>query len=328
MAGINRTQLVLGAGHLLFGGATTGSGDSISWTPTNTLFCTKIDAKLVTKWNNISPSGWGRIDRRKGDEMVTLHCTSAGGFNAAVLALLWPFGSTAMGASIFGANDTPIGINSMAGQQLILWNAAVTKMPNLFLGADKVLYGDFEITGILRKSTERTDPMALYSLNTVAFSALTMPKPTISDFVTLPTVGTWGTGTPEIIQAKAGWSIDFEMPITWQVSADFGTFDARFETMEVKAKCQPIGYGESRWADLAIQGASGAIGSSGRVQADLALVQGTAAGGGMTITLKNASFDEEAMQFVNNLDRIQELAMIARRDISTGYGALFTIAMT
>ena len=325
---VNRTQLVLGPGHLLWGGATTGSGDTIAWTPLHTLFCKKIDAKVVTKWNNIEPAGWGRIDRRKGDEMVTLHISSAGGLTAAVMALLWPYGATTMGTSIFGASDTPIGVATMAGQQLVLWCAAITKMPDIMLGANGMVYSDFEVTGIIRNSTDRANSKALYTLSAVAFSAQTENKPTIADFVTLPTVATWGTTAPEVIQAKSGWHISFEMPLSWQVSADYGTFDARFDKMEVRAKCLPIGFAESRWADLYIQGTGGAIGSSGRVQADLTLVQGTAAAGGITVVLKNASFDDANMQFGENMDRIQELAMIARRDISSGYGSLFTLAAT
>ena len=328
MAGINRTQLVLGPGHLLFGGATAGSGDAITWTPTNTLFCKKIDAKVVTKWENIEPAGYGRRSRRKVDETVVIKVTSAGGFNAAVMALLWPYGATAMGTSIFGATDTPIGINSMAGKQLIFWNAAVTKMPSLYLGADKMLYGDFEITAIIRQGLARSDAMALYSAADVAFSTLTMPKPTVADFIRLPTVATWAISSPETIQAQKGWQIDFPMELDWRVSADHGTFDARYQTGEVTAKCMPMNYGESRLADLKAQGTGADVGLDSRVQADLTLVQGEHSGGGLTLVLKNAAIDDVPMQYGDNLDRVPELTMLATRDFSTGYGALFTLALT
>ena len=328
MPGIDRTQLVLGPGHLLFGGAVTGTGDSVAWTPTNTLFCKKLDAKVVTKWENVEPAGYGRRSRRKVDETVTIKVTSAGGFNAAVMAFLWPYGATAMGASIFGSSDTPIGINSMAGQQLIFWNAAITKMPSLYLGADKMLYGDFEITAIIRKSLARSDVEAIFSQASVAFSALTMPKPVLADFVRLPTVATWGTGTPEVIQAQKGWQIDFPMQLDWRMCADHGTFDARYQTGEVTAKCLPMNYGESRLADLKVQGTGADVGLDSRVQADLTLVQGAAAGGGLTLVLKNAAIDDVAMQYGDNLDRVPELVMLATRDFSTGYGNLFTLVMT
>jgi hypothetical protein len=329
MSGINRTQLVLGPGHLLFGGAPTGSGDSIAWTPTNTLFCKKATAQIKTTWREIAPGGYGRIDRRKGDEVVTLHCSSEGGFNSAVMALLWPYGGTAIGTSIFGSADVPIGFNSLAGQQLVLWNAAITKMPNITLGASKPIYGDFEITGVIRQSLPRTDTMALYTISAVTFSALTMNKPTLADFLTLPTVATWSIGSPEVITpARGGWEITFSEAFDWQTSDDFGTYDARFRSLEVRAKCIPINYSESRWADLKAQGTGNDIGTSARIQADLTLVCGGAGAGGPTLVLKNASFDEAPMQWEDNKDRIESLTMIARRDISSGYGNLFTIAMT
>lgn len=310
MAGINRTTLTLGPGHLLFGGSLASK-----------LYCSNIAVTVNTTWANIMPGGFGRIDRRKVDETITIKCTPIGELSAAIVALLWPYGSTAVGDSLFGATDTAMGIQTLGGQKFTFHCCAITKMPPLRVGAGLVPYGDFEITAILKLSTDRTNATALYTLAAASWAG----QPTASNVVMLPAAATWALGAPETIVPKAGWEVDFEMQADPQVSADFGTFDMRFRHIEARAKCLPIGYSEARLAELKLQDTGNGIGSSTRVQADLTIAQ---ANPGLTVVLKNASFDAMPMQFGDNLDRMGEVAWIARRDIASGYGALFSVGVT
>lgn len=307
---IDRTTINLGPGHFLFGASLA-----------STMYCTNIALKINTKWLEIRPGGFGRIDRRKVDETFTLTLTPIGELNSAIAAMLWPYGSTAMGASIFGATDTAFGIQTLSGQKFSFTCGAITKMPKLMLGAGLKPYDQFELTCIIGNSLDRTNAAALYTLAANAWSG----HPTSANVVTLPVAATWALGSPETIVAKNGWEIDFDLQLDWQTSADVGTFDARFRTCEARAKCLPIGYSEARLAELKIQNTGGAIGTSSRVTADLTLAQPS---GGITVVLKNALFDDMAMQFADNADRFGDVIWLANRALSAGYGALFTVAMS
>ena len=311
MAGINRTTLTLGPGHLLYGNGLA-----------NKLYCKSIKVSLKTKWLDIAPGGFGRIDRRKIDETISIQCDGIGEFDANIAALLWPYGSTAMGDSIFGATDTAMGVHTLGGQKFTFECCAVTKMPPIFIGAGAPIFGSFEITGILKLSTARSNAASLYALAAAAWAG----TPTAGNVKMLPAAASWAlTPTAETIVPKAGWTIDFDLGLDWQVSSDFGTFDARFRSLEARAKCLPIGYSEARWAELEIQDTGNDIGSGARAGADLTITQPNP---GATVVLKNARFDTMAMQFGDNLDRMGEVVWLATRDLSAGYGALFSIGVT
>ena len=235
---IDRTTLVQGPGHLLYGSGLT-----------SVYYCSQIRAELVTETFPVDVAGFGPIEHRKADEIIRITCTPAGQFSAALAALLWPYGSTAVGTTIFGATDVPMGIQTLAGQKLALTAAAITRMPAITVGAAGFLAGDFEITGVVGKTTARTAAAALYTLASAAWSG----QPAASGFVSLPAAATWALGTPETIVAKAGWTIEFDLQLAPQRTLDLGTFDIRFQGCEVRARCLPVGYAESKWADLKVQ---------------------------------------------------------------------------
>lgn len=308
---ITRANRNLGAGHLLFGGSLASK-----------LYCTQIKAEVVTGWLEHVVGGFGRIGRSKVDEIIRITCTPSGEFSAAIAALLWPYGATTLGASIFGATDTAMGIHTIAGQKWSLHSAAITRMPKLTVGAGKLLYGDFEITAIVKNNTARSAANSLYTQAAVAWAG----QPTFASIVRLPlTSAAWALGSPESITAKDGWEIDFNLSLDWQTGADVGTFDALFSGLEVSARCLPLNYADARLDDLKIQGTGNDIGTSARVEADLTLIQ---ANPGATIVLKNASLDKLDPQFADRADRFPEAVWLARRDISAGFGAVFTVAVT
>jgi hypothetical protein len=308
---INRTTHNLGAGHLLFGSALS-----------KTLYCTAIRAEIATSWLEHRPGGFGRIGRVKIDETIKLTCSPIGDWSADIAAFLWPYGSTAIGAGIFGATDSAVAVQTIAGKRLSLHAAAITRMPTIFLGGSRPIYGDFEITGIVKNNTARSTADSVYTVATQAWAGL----PAAANVVTLPlTSAVWGLGTPESVTARDGWTIDFELALTPQTAADVGTYDILFGGLEVRARCQPIGFADARIDDLKIQGAGNDIGSGARVEADLTLIQPNP---GATITIENASLDQANPQYEDLAHRFPEVVWIARRDIATAYGAIFAVAQT
>jgi len=168
---IDRTALVKGPGHFIYGAALA-----------KMLFCETAKGDLVTERLQVPVSGFGVIDERKKDETVKLSLTPAGQLNADLVGLLSPFGAMAIGASLYGASDVPMGIWSMSGQKLTLTAGAITKLPTIYFGADKFLVGGFEVTGILGKGLARTNAAALFTLAGATFTG----APSVADFVTLP----------------------------------------------------------------------------------------------------------------------------------------------
>lgn len=308
---ITRASRNLGPGHLLFG-ATLASK----------LFCKSIKAEIVTTFNDNLPGGFGRVGRSKTDELIRVSFTPTGEFSSDIAALLWPYGATAIGASIFGATDTAVAIQTLAGRRWTLHAAAVTKMPNIHLGGGQEMYGEFEITGIVKNNTARSAANAVMTEAAQAWSGV----PTPASRVILPlTSASWALGSPESINAKNGWQIEFALELAWQVGADTGTFDALFMGVDVKAKCLPLNYADARIADLKIDGTGNDIGSNARSEADLTLIQPNP---GATLVLKNASLDSLNPAFADGQDRFPEVVWRARRDVSASYGAIFTFAQT
>jgi hypothetical protein len=211
-------------------------------------------------------------------------------------------------------------IHTLAGKKLTLTAAAVTKMPSLTFGAGGFLYGDFEITAVVGKGKARTEAGALYTLASTAWSG----APTPANFLNLPSAATWALGSPETIKPVNLWTVDFELQLSPRASSDLGTFGMHFKGLEVRAKCMPIGYDETKWASLLVQGTGAAIGAE-RTGYDLTIAQDNP---GLTLVLENAMLDKVPLQFDDEADRVGECEWLAHRDISSGYGALFTLGVT
>jgi hypothetical protein len=304
---IDRTTLVSGPAHLFF--ATSKS-----------IFCTKLTATLETTWLPVKVAGFGRIQKRKLDEVIKISASPAGQMDADIAAFLWPYGATAIGAEIFGATDAGIIIHTLAGQKLTMTAGAVTKMPSITLGAGGFLYGDFEITCVVGKSIARTTANSLYTLASIAWSGV----PTPAHFLTMPSTATWALGSPETIIALNGWTVDFDLQLTPRKTSDLGTFGMHFVGCEATAKCIPIGYAESKWASMLVQGSGAGIGAA-RTGADLTLAQDNP---GISVVLQDAVLEKVPLQFDDENDRVPECEWVANRDISTAYGALFSVGIT
>lgn len=299
---IDRTTLVQGPGHIEFPTA-------------QLLYCNNITAVVERSTFSRVVGGFGRIGApNKVDEIIRVTCTPAGQLTALIAAFLWPYGSTAVNASIFGAADVAISVWSKAGVKLTLTAAAITRMPSITMGAAGIQMGQFEITGILGKSSARTAANGLYTIASSSFTGY----PTASQFVMLPVSAAWNSGTPV---AKNGWTVEFDLNLKREVYTDVGTFDFRFMSCEARARCRPIAYAETQWDNLKLQSTGAAIGGS-RTVSDLVLTQDA---GGLVVTLKNAELSEVPFQFSENDDRVGDCLWTATRDLASGYGALFSV---
>jgi hypothetical protein len=308
MAVITRANRNLGAGHII-----TGS---------TVVYCTNIRVAVETTWLDLAPGGFGRIGRNKVDELIRVTATPVGTFDATIAAFLWPYGSAVIGASVFGTTDTAVYIHSLAGQKWTLHAAAITRMPSITLGGATPLYGDFEVTGLVKTATARSAANAIYTIAAEAFAG----TPSASSRVTLPlTSSTWAIGSPETIIPRDGWVIDFDLGLEPQVGADTGTYDMFVRDVVCRARCLPLNYADTRFNDLDIDGTGNGIGTNARSTADLTIIQPNP---GMTFVLQNAAIDQANPAFADLEHRFPEVVWLGTRDITAGGGALFSVAVT
>lgn len=281
-----------------------------------------ITSALETTTEKPPSDIFGKLGSRLVDQIGKTTFNPVGVLSAEILARLFPAAYTtpAIGASLFGASDVPIGVHSKAGT-LVTWvNGAFTNMPAIMLSARKTALGSCEITHLLKNNTARTAANAMHSdPASVAYSDAGFAE---SDMKMVPYIGTWGAISGfTSIQASEGWTITPTLEIEFKASDDDGTYDAFLKSVEISAKCRPLGLSEANILANLPSGQN--IGSVPSNAADLTIA-GT---GGLTVVLKNATLLEGPLQYGNTELRAGELMWTANPDVSAG-GALFSVALT
>lgn len=279
-----------------------------------------ITAQIETTHIEDIVSGYGLIDKTKADELVRVTFTPSGEITAALLSALYPYASTAIDASLAGAVDVVAEVHSFAGEKLSLANAFMTRMPSLRLGAQETPFGEAEITACVKNATARTVADSLYTLSTAAWSGTYDKTKKIKGSYT----GVWNSIT--IIPAES-WNIEFDLQIEPRRNDDHGTVDFGLTGLTVRATCMPTTQGESIIDQLRAQGsAAAAIGTSARQGFDLGITCDIA--GGIDLTLNDAMFLDAPLQYAEQTHRNGEVTFEASRDLSAGYGAIFSIALS
>jgi hypothetical protein len=214
--------------------------------------------------------------------------------------------------------DWPVIIHSRAGKKLTFFNAAITGLPDLMLGADRTALGAMELTALKADGREWTDSDAFYALESVAYSEPTIDR---TEIKRVPYVGAWGSTFTGLV-AKDAWTVNFALQTNDETVADYGTLDQTFQDLTVTAKCRPVNLGEELLAQMRLQGAGANIGTSESVGKNLVIV----GQGGLTVTLFDAMFIEGPLVWNGVELRAGEIGFQASR--TNGTGALFSVALT
>lgn len=278
-----------------------------------------IKSELITSTEKLPSSIFGKLASRLNDQIGKTTFTPVGVLSAEILAALYPAAYTtpSIGASLFGAADVPICVHSKAGTKLTWVNGAFTTMPEIMLSARKTALGSAELTHVLKYNADRTAAGSMYAIASEAYADAGFSE---SDIKMVPYVGTWGAILPGI-QAAEGWTITPTLEIEAREVDDMGTIDFYLKSVEISAKCRPLGLSETNI--LSNLPSEQNIGSVPTNQADLTIA-GT---GGLTVVLKNATLLEGPLQYGNTELRAGELMWTANPDVSAG-GALFSVALT
>ena len=305
---IDRTTLLEGPAH-------------IRYDATHYLWCEgPVALNLVRPVDDFNVPGIGAIDSRRVDEIIEAVFSPAGNIPATVMAwLIGSLGGQAFNTSMYGAADTPIVVHALDGTMYTITCGAISEIPTLLMGKpNKRWSGSAKVTGVIGKGLARTAAGALYA-RTAGNAFTTMPA--TAEFVSLPVNATWGTyafGTVD------GWKVNIKPKWSVRKDPNIGTFDFRLVGIEVEAQCRPLNLSDTLLQAAEVVGASAAIGAS-RTSHDLTLAENNP---GLTVVLKNAQLVNTPVTFGQDEPRLGELTWRAFRDLSTGFGNLFTVAMT
>ena len=118
----------------------------------------------------VPPHMWRKVqserEQRIIDATVKVKFVPCGEWES--LAVLFPYAATVPGTSIFTGSDVPLTIESLTSDKdkVVVKAAAVTKCPDIILGAKETLFGEVEFTGVPADDTEWDDADRLLAVTT------------------------------------------------------------------------------------------------------------------------------------------------------------------
>ncbi|HRZ83115.1 MAG TPA: hypothetical protein P5069_11690 [Candidatus Hydrogenedentes bacterium] len=312
---IDRTVLITGAGAVTFSSATL-------------LTPGQIVARVNQTEREQVVAGYGTINRRIQDNHIRVTFPNHGFMSAAILAALCPTWARnpSLGTSLLASTDAAAVINGMDGKKVTIHNAILSRLPSLYLGADKGVFEDqeCEILGLLAKTTARTNAAALYTQASEAWAKTI----TQSDYQSCGYTALWGTGPGQSILAEKGWTVSCDLNLDVKTTADVGSYDVRIMGATWRARCQPYNLDETVWTLQLHQGTGAAVGSTTLQSKDLVITADAV--GGVNVTLHDASWlvGDGRQQWGTGVLRVGEIGFVANRKFNTGVpGEMVTIAI-
>ena len=299
---LNRQSIVRGPGTVKLG--TLKLFDSAGIVPELNSATQELPSSLV-----------GPMDTIKTDQTATIQFTPVGEVTADILAALFPHQSPNSGSSLFGSSDVPAVVHSRAGVKVTFASAALTSIPELRLSPVQTPFGQATLTAIVANGKTPDETNAVYKVETATYAD---GEPDRAKILTGKAyTASWGS--LDINDTAAGWTISFDLSTDPVNNDSQGTADMTLASLVVRARCQPLGLGESSL--LAALPAAKARGSSVATANDLVIT----AEDGLTVTLKNAALVTGPVQWGNTTLRAGEIGFVAHRDATTG--KLYEVAL-
>ena len=275
----------------------------------------------------LSSALYGRFDEIPTDLLIKFSGTPRY-YDTGAIGAVFPYTGTypAIGA-FYGGGNAAASINSINGDQFILNNAMVGKMPELMLGMEKVILGPMEIWGLIQSGQDPTSAGAYYTYN-AAGGSYSFADPAAAGTALIGQqeyTGVFGTvGGLTRFQAQETWTISHELE--WAPVVIQGRTRAfRLLSYRALAKCKPAD--ATMAALLTALGLQGANATPGTRLSQLA----KAANGGATfpslalsgtssisVTLGNAALKTAGFQFGSKPLRQGEIGFVSTADLSGG----------
>jgi len=318
MAGINRTTIIAGPCLITFAGSTFLSKGDVTLKPVFDKF-------------DVETSVLGKVSERIRNKKYTVTFEPDGRMTSALIAVMWPYGATVFGSSIFGTSgalgtDRPLVIHGVDGVKVTLSNAALTKMPSIRMGVSVTCAGTCEFTCLLANSTAVTASSAYLIVSTLAFPGETGWL--AADILTGPTAATWGSSPWTAFAVdNPGWEITPTLKLSDVMADSFGTVDMILQGLEVTAKATPVGPAVS---DIitAMSGAAEMGSAIGVAAQPLTITMGTTPKL-ITVAVANAAMIDSDLGWSAAKKRVGSCTWQATRTVTTGVAdPLFTIGIS
>jgi len=306
---LDRTLLKRGPAIVTYSGATLYTNADIL-------------ARFGPVWNPVNTSMYGQVDKVLADRVYKVPLRLWGAWEN--LPVLFPgyAMSPQVGASIFGATATPLVILARNGDQITYNNAQITKLANLFLGADADLFAaDVEFTCILGNSSGSTmfnpeDPNAYYAVATgQAYADSAFAK---TNYKRVRFTGAWGAvaGFSSVIPQR-GFQVSWELDARPLTCDGLGTVDFTIgeNVLQGACKCIPI---QPTMAELEAQLAAQGVPLGALMSSNVADLTLTGNGGSPVIVLKSAGIAEHGYAFGIEPLRQGEITWTTTRGFTAG----------
>lgn len=300
MATFDRTTIVRGPCKITYDSQTFYSKGGVSLTLANSTFDKETDA-------------YGVVGKSKTDLQIVVEFEPVGEIEA--LTVLFPYGGTAIGASIFGGTDKPLVIVAADGTYTIN-NAAITQMPSIRCTANNTAFGSVQFTGLLDIGGNPNTLSDYYAVTSGASIGATFDP---TKLITAPYTATLGAIGP--FHSEAGFEIAFELGLSPVVVDGIGTVDMSLQNLGATITCIPTGISKTSFDTF-----FGSL-DAGEDLANSTLDISTATVGGLNLDFAAVQVIDLQNRFSPTENRLGQVTMAARRTFSTGVpAALFTVA--
>jgi hypothetical protein len=246
-------------------------------------------------------------------DAVTIHTTRALGISGASPIAVSNDGT---GTNRFVVNNplTIQTIDPVGGRLITLFNAAITKMPNINATATATLLDEVTFEAFLVDGSAPSDAASLYSNISSPYQGDTTFNPV--NILTQPIAVSWGSTVPwDSFYTKDGVRISFDLALQNVDIDGYGILSKRISDLSVSASCTPIGVQASDlMTALQLQGSGAAIGRSlGQNGNDLIL-----SATGFYAKLNQAGLQGGPELFSRSKDQTGEITFVATRKFTGG----------
>lgn len=301
MPTFDRTTIVRGPCKITYDGATFYANGGVKLTVANTTFDKPTDA-------------YGIVGRSKTDLAVTVEFTPVGEIEA--LTTLFPYGNTAIGASLATSSDKPLVIVSADATYTIL-SAFLTGLPSLSLSSQKTAFGAVTFTGVLKKGG---DPAVLADYYTFGAGASIGTAFDPTKMVTAPYTATLG-GSIGPFFSVGGFEIAFDLTANDVMVDGIGLVDRTFGGIGCTITFDPAGVDQDDFETF-----FGSL-DSGEELASSTLDISTATSGGINFDCAAVQLLSVERNFDPAANRLGVVTLAAKRTFNAGAQvALYTVA--
>jgi hypothetical protein len=300
MATFDRTTIVRGPCKITYDGATFYSKGGVTFTATNSSFDKETDA-------------YGPVGKIKTDFQVVVEFEPVGEIEA--LTTLFPYASTAMGASICGATDKPLVIVSASATYTVL-NAIVTQMPSLRLSATATAFGSVQFTGLLKKEGDPSNLEHYYTIGAGASIGVAFDTSKIVCGAYYCDLGAF-----DEVYSESGFEVSFDLSMNPVIVDGFGTVDMSLTSLGSNLSFIPTGIARAD-LEVLLEG----TGPGGNVSGiDFISIQ-TPTVGGIILEFRSGELIDIQDRFSPTDNRLGTINITATREIASGVPEpLFTI---